>query len=260
MKPLASLPAASPSTVLAVFLRVLTAEEQATFKRKDLEEQGLAQCRQAVTLLRFLRLVTDAGRLEDDVRGARQDPQRLRELLFQRLQSACQEADCWTGEMAALGSRDLSPKRLTELLYALPPIDRQKSRAAKTNMVGCLRTLHQVLLHCDDPGWLEQEYQARQTGDSAEASASAARLQGPRPETGQGRGRGAGSSAAKPRVKSVDVVEAERFHIDFSEEGDKVFVEAWFNPPLSSLSRRQLLSLAKQLEERARALPSGSAR
>jgi len=247
-----SLPAASPSTVLAVFLRILEADPTTTFKRWDLEQQGIAQCRQAVTLLRFLRLVTDAGRLENDVLELRAQPRKFRELLHQRLERACREAECWTEELVGFGLREWDdPRELTELLYRLAPVQRQKSRAAKTNMVGCLRTLHHAILHCDDRAWLENERNARQRGEG-KARADAA---GGEPAGSRGSGRG----VSRP-VKSVETVESERFHIDFTEEGEKVFVEAWFSPPLGTLSRKQLLSLARQLEERARAMPIGPVR
>jgi hypothetical protein len=246
MNPAASLPAASPSTVLAVFLRIEQAADKDTFRREDLQEHGIAQFRQAVTLLRFLRLTTDAGLLEEDVCRVRRDSLRFRELLRNRFQAACREAGFWSESLQPFGCEELSRSRLTDVLTALPPIQRQNSPAARTNMIGCLRTLHSVILH-GDRDWLAKNYDARQAV-RREPARSAVRDRcslEPRPDASRTAVR---EPLDSPSLPDDVVVDHQRLHVGYTDEGDDIFVDAWFSPPLASLTRQQRLTLAKRLQ------------
>ncbi len=78
-------PSCSRRSVFCLFLRLLEATESQPFTQRTLQEMGVPQYRQALTLLKGLELVTPAGRLQDDVLASRHDPERFKTLLHGRV-------------------------------------------------------------------------------------------------------------------------------------------------------------------------------
>ena len=111
-------PTAAPPTVCRVMWEILDAKRESVFTQKTLEQMGIS--RSALTLMRFLNLLTSSGGLQDDVFNHRGDTEGLAELLADRLKVAFEQVDCDAAMINELARPDLTPSQLDELLRSLP--------------------------------------------------------------------------------------------------------------------------------------------
>ena len=152
-------PSCSRRSVFCLFLRLLEATESQPFTQRTLQEMGVPQYRQALTLLKGLELVTPAGRLQDDVLASRHDPERFKTLLHGRVLTAWNAAGCRDEELSFLG-QDLPGKQLAERLRTLSPINRLKTESARSAARSTLRALGDLLVHLPNREWFENELRA----------------------------------------------------------------------------------------------------
>ena len=180
-----SVPSCSRRSVFSLFLRLLEAAERQPFTQRTLQEMGVPQYRQGLTLLKGLELITPSGRLQDDVLASRHDPQRFKTLLHGRVRRAWMAAGCTDEELSFLG-QDLPGKQLAERLRTLAPINRLTSESARSAARSTLRALCDLLVHLPNREWFENELRALEAKDAS----SARRFDG-----AMGAGRDGGGSA-----------------------------------------------------------------
>lgn len=131
MAPARSVPSCSRRSVFRLFLHLLEATECQPFTQRSLQDLGIPQYRQALTLLRGLELTTAAGRLQDDVLASRHDPGQFKSLLCDRIRKVWIAAGCSDEELSFLG-QDLPGKLLVEKMQRLAPIRHLKNESARS--------------------------------------------------------------------------------------------------------------------------------
>jgi hypothetical protein len=252
--------------MLWVLHRIVFTAHEPRYTPQLLRSEG--RPRNIGTLLRLLELIARDGRLVDDVLAVRGDPQGFRNLLLARFQKVCRDRGWWTDALESdFGRSSLGDDELDRLLNSLPPVRRQ-NKAAKRNLLAGLRELHNCLVNGFERDWVERrlnELQSRrrvgsrrnargrrESGAAAPPSAAGEKTQpagtvahAPAPSIDQLLAEGFG-------VSPGDTVRPELFPLEFDEHQEpRTVVQAWFNPPLETLTRSQLLRLANLLKWRA---------
>ncbi|MGO8747429.1 MAG: hypothetical protein ACLQNE_15705 [Thermoguttaceae bacterium] len=249
-----------------LFLHLLEATECQPFTQRSLQDLGIPQYRQALTLLRGLELTTAAGRLQDDVLASRHDPGQFKSLLCDRIRKVWIAAGCSDEELSFLG-QDLPGKLLVEKMQRLAPIRHLKNESARSAARSTLRALSDLLVHLPNRDWFENELRALEAKEEAPAPrAERERASGPqrdplsaRPAPVRGRGGAAAAETAGDVIRRIldtpaessDVCEGERFIVDFSEEGDPVYAHVVSEVPWT---HSRLLRFARQIQTRAEAM------
>jgi hypothetical protein len=271
MNELPSLPTVSATAMLWVLHRIVFTAHEPRYTPHILREAG--RPRNIGTLLRLLELVSRDGRLVDDALAKRGDPQGFRDLLLGRFRKVCRDRDWWTDQLDRdFGRSLLGEKALDELLNSLPPVRRQ-SKAAKRNLLAGLRELHNCLVHGLERDWVEQrlaELQSRRKAGSSRDAKGAMESGPTAPQpTPRSTHRPTGSDPPRPAadlekfleaklgLTAVDTIRPELFPLEFDTNQDpSLVVQAWFNPPLETLSGNQLRRLANLLKWRAAQMTS----
>jgi hypothetical protein len=265
-----SLPAASPATVLRVFQKLAGSGPPPEFRRTVLKKSGeIGQVSQGITLVSFLELRDGKnGKLVDDVQKARRSPDALTDLILARFRKACNDGGWWQDGLADFGRTPLGDRELTDLLESLPPLKRLRGNS-KTNMLGCLRMLHRVLLHRLDPQWIKDELLLHPTRSQPENRRRAGAADTPEPRTASPRAKTSAARAAVPsraadqgdvyeyasrkgEVRAFGVVEPGKFWVR-DDNGKPRCISVTFDPPLDTLGPRDLLAIAHDLKEQAEA-------
>ena len=159
MAPARSVPSCSRRSVFRLFLHLLEATECQPFTQRSLQDLGIPQYRQALTLLRGLELTTAAGRLQDDVLASRHDPAQFKSLLCDRVRKAWSAAGCTEEELSFLG-QDLPGKLLVEKLHPPSRTCELKNESARSAVRSTLRALSDLLVHLPNRDWFENELRA----------------------------------------------------------------------------------------------------
>jgi hypothetical protein len=157
---------------------------------------------------------------------------------------------------------------LTGLLESLEPLKRQSGNS-KTNMLGCLRMLHRVLLNRLDPKWIKEQLllhpkrpetrrrRAAVAADEPETRTAAAHRDESATHTrvatqAADQGDLYEYSSCKGKVRSFDIVEPGKFWVR-DDNGRPRCITVTFDPPLGTLRPSDLLAIAHDLREQAEA-------
>jgi hypothetical protein len=179
----------------------------------------------------------------------------------------------WTDPLERnFGRTALGDEELDELLNSLPPVRRQ-SKAAKRNLLAGLRELHNCLVHGLERDWVEQrlvELQSRRRASPSPGAMGTSETAVAESQSTDGQiRRAAGTVAVRPGrefdrnletklgLSPGDMIRPELFPLEFdADQEPSLVVQAWFNPPLETLTRGQLLRFANLLKWRAAQLPT----
>ena len=267
------LPYASPKSVFRVVLEILEADSDTVFTQRSLQANGIQQYRQTLTLLRFLDLLSAAGRLKPDVLENAYDAGLLKKLLLGRLRSGCLDAGCESEQLSFLdGGKILGRNDLDKQLRGLPPIAKQKTAEMRSSMFSCLRTLYQILCQSHDEhwhNWLKKEWNAMQriqhdesgapSGQAAVESTSFRKKQevpqafGSLPESGNTLG--VQTVWRLPQTEQLEgSCELERITIGFTDEDDPIHAYVSFDIPPN---REYLKRLGKSILQAAQNFDQG---
>lgn len=150
-----ALPSASPQATLKLLLATINAGPADRISQEYLQRMDVPQHKAAAKLARFLEFVESTSRaLSDETLVARQDPQRFRAFLAEKLVEGGVRAGADREEMGKLLSETkASSDDIRRRLLALAPIKQIKNPTSISNTVRCLTQLIEIIKAnaCDAP-------------------------------------------------------------------------------------------------------------
>jgi hypothetical protein len=235
------LPDASRKNVLLTLDLVRGASRSQKFSQNWLQQNGVGQSRQAMRLLRFLGLLDNDHNLALDVVECRAKLLCWQELLLDRVQTACTNAGFTRVVIERLGSRASTWSQLKDALLHSPPVSKLKPNV-QNNVLGCLKSLDEVLRHLAEDGWLDG--QVRSLAPT------------PSPSTNGSPSHGHGLHEHAPSRSSTVFAEQETILIPYAVAGGRTY---WARIAFDGPATPEQLRLAGlSLQRLAEAVPTAS--